>query len=110
MSYKAIEESEDPKVQTLAAAEKEKKDDLLFSDSSVEPSTWTMLNYFMKLAIPAIITCLMTFGTLMINTTFAGRFNDPALLASVGLCNVCCNVMVLSLLIGLNSAQETLTS
>ena len=36
--------------------------------------------------------------------------NDPVKLAAVGLCNTCCNIMVMSLLVGLNAPQETLTS
>ena len=44
------------------------------------------------------------------NGVFAGRMNDPIKLASVGLAGVCVNLMVLSIMLGLNCAQETLTS
>ena len=70
-----------------------------------------MLICFLKIVIPATVTNLIIFGgTILINTMFAARLNDPEKLAAVGLSNVCCNVMVLCLLFGLNSAQETLTS
>ena len=36
--------------------------------------------------------------------------DDPTKLAAVGLSSVCVHVMLLSLMIGLNAAQETLTS
>ena len=65
---------------------------------------------FLKLAIPAIFTNLAAFATVVTNSVFAGRMNDPVKLASVGLSSVCVNIMVLSIMIGLNAAQETLTS
>ena len=49
-------------------------------------------------------------SNLTINAVFAGRMNDPVLLATMGLSNVIFFMMVLSLMIGINSAQETLTS
>lgn len=44
------------------------------------------------------------------NGVFAGHTNDSTMIAVVGLSGVCCNILVLSLMIGINSAQETLTS
>ena len=38
------------------------------------------------------------------NTIFAAKMNDPVKLAVIGLSNVYHNIMILSLLIGLNSA------
>ena len=40
----------------------------------------------------------------------AGTLEDPVYVAVVGLTNTTCTIMVLSLIVGLNSAQETLTS
>ena len=51
-----------------------------------------------------------SFAVVVTNAIFAGHMKDPAILAAVGLCGVCCNMMVLSIMIGLNGAQETLTS
>lgn len=65
---------------------------------------------FIKLATPAALTNLLTYGTLTINTAIAGRMDDPTKLAGVGLANMCQVIMILSLLTGLNAAQETLTS
>ena len=65
---------------------------------------------FLKIAIPAIFTNIIGFATVVTNGVFAGRMNDPVKLATVGLSSVCVNIMILSLMIGLNAAQETLTS
>lgn len=46
----------------------------------------------------------------MAQTMFAGTLKDPTNLAAVGLASTFCAIMILSLIIGLNSAQETLTS
>ena len=65
---------------------------------------------FLKIAVPAIVTNLIGFATVVTNGVFAGRMDEPIKLASVGLASVCVNLMVLSILLGLNCAQETLTS
>ena len=65
---------------------------------------------FLKLALPAMFTNIMGFATVVVNGVFAGRMIDPVNLAVVGLTSACGNVMGISLVIGLNSAQETLTS
>ena len=69
-----------------------------------------MLLVFLKIAIPAILTDIGSFAVVVTNTAFAGHMKDPALLAAVGLCSVCCNILVLSIMIGLNGGVETLTS
>lgn len=46
----------------------------------------------------------------MAQTMFAGTLKDPMNLAAVGLASTFCAIMILSSIIGLNSAQETLTS
>ena len=69
-----------------------------------------MFSCFIKLTIPAILTNLASFACVVCTGVFAGRLDDPTKLAVVGLSGVCCNIMILSVMIGLNSAQETLTS
>jgi Na+-driven multidrug efflux pump len=41
---------------------------------------------------------------------YAGHFNDPALLAGIGMGNMIQNCSFISVFIGLNSAIETLVS
>ena len=82
----------------------------MFDPAEPAPSSKSMCKLFTRLVIPAIFTNVMAFVSVVINAVFAGRTNDPSKLAAVGLANVCHSVMILSLLIGLNAAQETLTS
>ena len=69
-----------------------------------------MSSVFAKIAIPSIFTNLLGFLVVVTNTIFSGHMDDPTKLAVVGLCSVICNVFVLSITLGINSAQETLTS
>ena len=69
-----------------------------------------MFKQFYQLAGPAIITNILNMGTLLINAAFAGQLADPTSLGAIGLTNTMLLCMVSSLMIGLNSAQETLTS
>jgi len=63
-----------------------------------------MINLFLRLAVPAILTNIMAYVCPLVNTIFAGHMNDTNKLAAVGLASVICHLMVLSLLIGLNFA------
>ena len=67
-------------------------------------TTRQMFLVFLKIAIPAILTQIGSFAVVVTNAIFAGHMEDPAILAAVGLCGVCCNIMVLSVMIGLNGA------
>ena len=69
-----------------------------------------MVSIFLEISIPAIFTNVIAYCTIINNGVFAGHMNDPIKVAVVGLSNVCCMIMVQSFLIGVNSAQETLTS
>ena len=69
-----------------------------------------MLGLFFRLTIPAIASNLLGFTTVLTSTVIAGSLNDSTKMAAVGLANVVFSVMILSLLIGLNAAQDTLTS
>ena len=46
----------------------------------------------------------------MYNTIYAGRFNDAAKLAGVGLGNTAINILCLSIEMGMTGALETLVS
>lgn len=69
-----------------------------------------MLTCFLRIALPSILTNLMSTVSVVTNGVFAGRMDDPVKLAVVGLSGVICNIMISSVLTGLNCAQETLTS
>ena len=69
-----------------------------------------MLTIFLKLAVPAVLTNLASYACGVTNQVFAGRMGDPEKLAGVGLATATCSMMMLTLMIGLNAAQETLTS
>ena len=69
-----------------------------------------MIKCFLKISVPGVLTNIIAFATPVINGVFAGHMDRPIYLASMGLTSVCCNVMVLSVLIGLNGAQETFSS
>ena len=83
---------------------------VLAPGQSAGVTTGQMSRVFCKIAVPAVCTNLLGYITVLSNTIFAARMNDPVKLAVIGLANVCHTIMILSLLIGLNAAQETLTS
>ena len=82
----------------------------MFDVRSDPPTTSKMVGVFCKLAVPSIMTNFMGQLTLFINTGIAGRMNEPTKLAAVGLGSVITTIMISGFLIGLNTAQETLTS
>ena len=69
-----------------------------------------MLSIFNKVAIPAVLTNLLSYTTIIIDNVYAGQMEDPRNLAVVGLTYTTSLVLVLMPLIGLNAAQETLAS
>ena len=81
----------------------------MFDPKSDPPTTYKMLETFASICIPIIVSS--TLGrTTMINSVFAGQMNDPTQLAVVGLSATCCNMMVQSVLTGVNCAQDSLTT
>mmetsp|Transcript_17372 Transcript_17372/g.20590 ORF Transcript_17372/g.20590 Transcript_17372/m.20590 type:complete len:128 (-) Transcript_17372:1175-1558(-) len=82
----------------------------MFNPETSPPSTGRMIKVFLKLSIPNIVTNLLAFLCNVTLVVFAGRMDDPINVAVVGLCGTCCAVMAKSLMIGLNCAQEMLTS
>lgn len=82
----------------------------MFDQNSEPPTTGRMTNLFLRLAVPASLTNILAYVCPLVNTLFAGHMNDTNKLAAVGLAGVTLHLMVMSFLIGLNSAQDTLTS
>ena len=74
------------------------------------PSTVSVVKEFLKLALPGITSNMLGFLLITINSVFAGQLDDPLILAAVGIGNVCCMVFLITMFMGLNAAQETLTS
>ena len=69
-----------------------------------------MLAVFSRIAVPAVFTNLACYASGVMNQVFAGRMDDSEKLAGVGLGTATCHVMIFTLMIGINAAQETLTS
>ena len=65
---------------------------------------------FLKIAVPSITTNLLNFANTMTRMAFAGTLNDPINLGVVGLSSTFVTLVVHSFMLGLNSAQETLTT
>ena len=82
----------------------------MFNPARAPPTTYQMASLFCKLAIPAALTNTLEIVSGIVNLVLAGHMGDLTLLASVGLSSVVCTLMVTSVLFGINSAQETLTS
>ena len=70
-----------------------------------------MVKTFLELGVPASISNLLEIAGLTVTQIiFAGTLEDPINLAAVGLASTVCMMMVFSVLIGLNTAQDTLAS
>ena len=69
-----------------------------------------MLKQFLKLAIPGVTQNVLAFLMITMNSVFAGRMGDPSVLAAVGVGNVVVMIFLITMLMGLNAAQDTLTS
>ena len=84
----------------------------MFSHTNSEQQTsCTMIKTFLKLAVPASITMLLDMaGFTVIPLIFAATLEDHINLAVVGLASTFSSIMVMSVLIGLNTAQDTLAS
>ena len=64
----------------------------------------------MNIAIPNILTGFVQRTVDLVNLSFLGHLNDNALIAGVGMGSVCVNFMGWSIVIGMNSALDTLVS
>ena len=73
------------------------------------PSNWQLVKDVLRLFVPNVLGILFALVPYTINIVIAGNLGDPNLLAAVGIGSTTVNMMLVSLLLGLNSAQETLT-
>jgi len=64
----------------------------------------------LKLAIPATLAILITFGYVLVNIAAAGTLNDPRVLAGIGLSNVLINGLWFTTFNGFSGALQTLVS
>lgn len=69
-----------------------------------------MFRKIIRLAAPAILNNLVRMFMEVINLTFIGQLNNPAMVAGVGMGNMTINMIGLSVIIGFNSALDTLIS
>ena len=82
----------------------------MFDPRSEPPPTSKLFTTFAKLALPNILTNLLGFLSNAVIIIYASRTDDSMNVAVMGLAATCCGLLVSSLVVGLNSAQETLTS
>ena len=85
------------------------KDDFLQPDVE-PPSIRSLFKTFTKLAVPNIVTNFCMMIGEMIALIFAGHSGDSSNLAVMGLAHSTMNILVMSVMVGVNAAQETLTS
>ena len=65
---------------------------------------------FYKIVIPTIVSCLFLQLQFFLNILFAGKLDDSAKLAGVGLGTSLLNVVLFQPIMGMNGALETLAS
>jgi Na+-driven multidrug efflux pump len=69
-----------------------------------------MLGVILRLGIPSAFCATILYSQEIINLYFAGHMNDETKLAAIGLGNMIQNCLIISLMVSLNSAVETLVS
>ena len=88
----------------------EEDPETMFDSTKNPPSIWSMTKLFSRIAVPSVFTNIMGFLNVVINTVIIGRMDDSGKMAAYGLANVSHTILILGVMIGLNAAQETLTS
>ena len=68
------------------------------------------LRKYANLGIPSVLCFVMMIVQEQINLIFIGNLNDPTKLAGIGLGNMVLNLFANGMLIGVNTALETLVS
>ena len=68
------------------------------------------LKKYISLGVPSILCFVMMIVQEQINVVFIGSLNDPVLLAGIGLGNMLLNLFGNGILLGVNTALETLVS
>ena len=82
----------------------------MFNPKATPPTTLEMFILMIKLVIPSIINNMIGFSASIISRVYAGQLEDPVKIAVVGLSGSINSMLMISLMIGLNSTQDTLTS
>ena len=78
-------------------------------EESRAPLTCKQMTYqFLKTSIPLVVRQNLTYAVLLVNVIFAGRLNDPAKMAGVGLGTTMNHILGLCILFGMNNAMDTL--
>lgn len=82
-----------------------------FFDPKKEPPTGSELfKVFTKLALPSIVTSVLAYLGGIVNIAIAGRMDKPIYVAIVGLSVTSTSFVAVFPLIGINAAQDMLTS
>ena len=84
--------------------------DDMFNPKSSPPATSKLFMTFTKLVVPSFLTNIMAFLGNTTTVVYAGQSNNEVWLAAIGLSNASVGIMMTSMLVGVNSAQETLSS
>jgi MATE family multidrug resistance protein len=80
-------------------------------DSTVCPdSLWLRFKMMTSIALPTILTGFIQRTQDLVNLSFLGHLHDNARIAGVGLGSVCANFTGWAIVIGMNSALDTLVS
>ena len=71
---------------------------------------YARLRIILVIAVPTILTGFIQRTQDMVNLMFLGHLEDNALIAGVGMGSVCMNFMGWSIVLGMNTALDTLVS
>ena len=81
-----------------------KREDDFFQPDVDPPSLGTLFMTFIKLAVPNIVTNFCMMIGEMIALIFAGHLGDSSNLAVMGLAHSTMNIIVMSVMVGVNAA------
>mmetsp|Transcript_12782 Transcript_12782/g.21610 ORF Transcript_12782/g.21610 Transcript_12782/m.21610 type:complete len:275 (+) Transcript_12782:30-854(+) len=76
----------------------------------IASSEWNRAQFILKIALPAIFSSLVYKIRDTFNIIALGHLDEKELMAGVGMGNACIHLMGLSIILGLNSALDTLVS
>ena len=71
---------------------------------------WERVYLILSLVIPTSLSQIVNIMVEVMNLKFVGELNDPAMFAGVGMGNMTQNLCALSIILGFNSALDTLVS
>lgn len=83
------------------------------SENEIEPEVLpilTTLNNVISTSVPCVLSLIGSQFITLMNIYFIGNYNDPKLLAGVGLGTMIFNVFGLAVILGLNGSIETFVS